>query len=682
MAGGARGSSSLPQQQGSSSSISSSSRASAAAGRMSSSVGANSSNNTTTTTTTTKHMNTTNPAAATAATATATGMNAAAIAELTPEEALMELRASEAAVTLEAASASVEAMPTLEAAPGRAALLAQIQNAGNRYSRQQQVASLAAPPPTPQQQQQEPLARFMTDDLAKEYVFSDDPSKQIHGTQYFRKLVSNPDPAVVHSAIDRVIQLGVVPRLVVFLKSDSNAPLQFQAAWVMTNIASGDHAQTQVVVESGAAAWFEKMLVAADEQVREQAAWALGNIAGDSIEFRDKLLSTATVPVLARSMEIYGSGNNMPMIRNAAWLLSKLFRGLPRPELTLAQPALPLLIQFIRDHDDPDVLADSCWALSYICDGPPERIDVVASTPYLIRRVAAILSDTSMPIFVRHPALRIIGNICIGREAHICAIVDEGLMNVLHGLSQYSTLDKEAAIELVNEAAVAALVVENSNLAGAAAGNSTAAEAEAARAEALREGVVAESARRSLLDDGTGAPGSNIGSSSTLVDMLVMNTHVALLGMQLEAVWTLSNISAVSLAQVQGLVAEDVYRTMVTLVKEADPAIAREACWTIANASHHEDVDVLVHLHTLGAIPLLCAEHVLSGMVVHVAIEGLINFLKKKDELAQASIQVAEQITSTGGLARLEALQSHPEPAVYERAVFLLETYFGGEAEE
>mmetsp|Transcript_12555 Transcript_12555/g.20885 ORF Transcript_12555/g.20885 Transcript_12555/m.20885 type:complete len:749 (+) Transcript_12555:75-2321(+) len=482
MAGGTRGSSSLPQQDSSSSSTGS--RASASDRMSSMNMSMNSATN--------------RPAPApTAAPATATAAAAAApvdAASAAPEDLL---RASEAAITQEAAAAPVEAMPTLDAAPDRAALMAQMQNPDSRYSRQQ-LSNLPAPAP---------LARFMTDDLAKEYVFSDDPSKQIHGTQYFRKLVSTPDRSIVHGAIDRVIKLGVVPRMVLFLKSDVDPPLQFQAAWVMTNIASGDHSQTRVVVESGAAAEFEKMLVAADEQVREQAAWALGNIAGDSIEFRDKLLSMATITVLARSMEIYGSENNMPMMRNAAWLVSNLFRGQPRPELELVQPALPLLVKFICDHEDPDLLADSCWALSYICDGPNERIDVVVRTPYVLARVAAILCDTSLPIFVRQPALRIVGNICTGEEAQTRTVIDEGLIEVLHNLSQYSMLDADAAIDRINAAALAALKAGNSNSAGAAAANSAAAEAEAMRieaerAEAQREGVVAESARRSLHNDG------------------------------------------------------------------------------------------------------------------------------------------------------------------------------------
>ena len=39
-------------------------------------------------------------------------------------------------------------------------------------------------------------------------------------------------------------------------------------------------------------------------------------------------------------------------------------------------PALPTLAQFIFQLDD-EVLTDACWALSYLSDGPNEKIQAV-----------------------------------------------------------------------------------------------------------------------------------------------------------------------------------------------------------------------------------------------------------------------------------------------------------------
>jgi HEAT repeat protein len=199
-------------------------------------------------------------------------------------------------------------------------------------------------------------------------------------------------------------------------------------------------------MDHGAVPVFVALLASPSDDVREQAVWALGNIAGDSPRCRDTVLtSNALMPLLGQ----LNAQSKLTMLRNSTWTLSNFCRGKPQPHFDLVRPALPALAQLVTSTDE-EVLTDACWALSYLSDGTNDKIAAVIDAG-VCGRLVELLGHPSPSVLI--PALRTVGNIVTGDDVQTQIIINCAALPCLLRLlteSHKKSIKKEACWTISN----------------------------------------------------------------------------------------------------------------------------------------------------------------------------------------------------------------------------------------
>jgi len=125
-----------------------------------------------------------------------------------------------------------------------------------------------------------------------------------------------------------------------------------------------------------------------------------------------------------------------------------LLIGKPAPSFETVRPALPLLARLLY-ASDMETITDACWALSYISDGPNDRIQAVLNAGVAPRLVELLGSATST---VQTPALRTVGNIVTGDDTQTQFIINLNALPALLWMleNQKKNIRKEACWTISN----------------------------------------------------------------------------------------------------------------------------------------------------------------------------------------------------------------------------------------
>lgn len=287
-------------------------------------------------------------------------------------------------------------------------------------------------------------------DEMKELLFSTKIEDIYKGAYECRRALSVEN----NPPIQIIIDSGIVPRFVElldpqFYEKFNNEQLsyscRFEAAWVLTNIASGSSDQTNYIVRLGVVPFLINMISENNIPNIDQGIWALGNISGDSEELRDILLDAGCHKIVLKLIERFSDNEEYKkLLGNLIWLLSNLNRGRnPLAPLENMIEVLPIVEKLIY-YNDQEIVSDCFWCLSYIADASSELIDLIQRSIILTRCYDLMNSyslklqnkdhDVRMAKIALHsicPIIRLLGNIVTGNEKQTDYVVNGGFLNFL-----------------------------------------------------------------------------------------------------------------------------------------------------------------------------------------------------------------------------------------------------------
>ncbi|CAO3667698.1 unnamed protein product [Umbelopsis vinacea] len=241
------------------------------------------------------------------------------------------------------------------------------------------------------------------------------------------------------SRITDILSLDILERVKSLLQASSAPQLQYESAWVITNIAAGNSTQTMAVVEAD----YIKVLMdclCSDGNIdfKAQVSWALSNIAGESALLRERLLhQNAMGAVIQVLKSLYdqvvqvsaaeNSTNHIKVIREKGAHADYLPAFDVLSEMTLLDDS-----EICTDAWSDNVLLQTpvLRTVINIASGPNEHISCLLEGQPL-ETLLRYLSPSVLSHF-RRDALLTIANIAAGNEDHVKQVLEtDGIMEMV-----------------------------------------------------------------------------------------------------------------------------------------------------------------------------------------------------------------------------------------------------------
>lgn len=368
-----------------------------------------------------------------------------------------------------------------------------------------------------------------------------------------------------------------------------------------------------------------QLLCHPETKIQFEAAWALTNVA--STEYTRLVVENGALPYLVQLLV----SSNPDVREQSAWCLGNIAGdATDLRDLVLEAGAMQPILANIENPATESLLGNVVWALSNLCRGKPQpSLDLV------------------------YPAISSLSKIV--KAKHQSALID-----ACWALS-YLSDGEDSRIQAVMDTGVTMALVEllRSNNAS-----------------------IVTPALRTL---GNFVSGNNE-QTQAVIDAGVLDCAMELLNHQKknirkETCWLLSNIAAGDFKQITSITRDArILRAVLNHVQSSEWEVRKEATWVASNIATGGN-DMHVHsLVELGGIDALCSViDVADPKILLVVLDAIDHILRVGQKCGRDYIGFVDECD---GLDKIENLQEHANNQVYEKAVYIIETYYGVEEEE
>eukprot|EP00547_Thalassionema_nitzschioides_P016680 CAMPEP_0194251788 /NCGR_PEP_ID=MMETSP0158-20130606/26194_1 /TAXON_ID=33649 /ORGANISM="Thalassionema nitzschioides, Strain L26-B" /LENGTH=548 /DNA_ID=CAMNT_0038989023 /DNA_START=58 /DNA_END=1704 /DNA_ORIENTATION=+ len=460
--------------------------------------------------------------------------------------------------------------------------------------------------------------------------------KQKKDERLSKRRLANTAPATSQGAVENAASKGL-PNLNEFVKSiqdtsKSSEHLIGGVRGIRRLLSVSKNPPFKEVIDIGALKPLVECLMRTDNpELQFEAAWALTNVASSSYTS-----AVADFPNAIDYLSKLLRSENADVREQCAWCLGNIAGDCPQyRDAVISHGALESLRMNLNEPANESLLANVVWAVSNLCRGKPKP-NLADVSPILRELCMIVANRDKLGAETVTDALWALSYVSDGDDNHIDCVLAAGGGNLPRDLVEILREGVSGDVQLVPPAL---------RILGNFASGTT-------------------SQTQMVVDAGT------LGVAADVLDMSKKNIRK-------EMCWLLSNVAAGTQSQINSLIkTKFLVEKLVEISMDSEWQTRKESIWAISNlctGGNDAHVSAVVENNGIEAFALTL-EMTGEGRMILVALEALKSIFTVSERQNFSYLNLFDEV---GGIDKLEELQTHNDNTVYQKAIEMIDEFFG-----